>query len=158
MKITKLYLETSVWNFLFATDAPEHQESTKLLFEQINENKFEAYISRLVLDEIIRCPKPKQTLLLEQIKKHKPFIIEPSLEVNQLAEEYIKNGIIPVRYIPDALHIAYAVVGDLDIVVSWNFAHLVRSKTRNEVAAVNLLQGYKQIEICSPEEVIIYDT
>ncbi|MDI6788917.1 MAG: PIN domain nuclease [Planctomycetota bacterium] len=157
MKKLKLYLETSVWNFSFATDSPEHRKSTQLFLEQVLENRFSVYISRLVLDEISRSPQPKQDSLLNLIGKHKPFLLEPNEEINQIADEYIKRGIIPVRYLPDALHIAYTVAADLDVLVSWNFAHLVRTKTRREVNGTNLLLGYKQIEICSPEEVIIYD-
>lgn len=157
MKKLKLYLETSVWNFIFADESPEHQKSTRWFLEQVGENRFTAYISRLVLDEINRCPQPKQNDLLDLVRKHSPFLIEPSEEISSLANEYIKRGIIPARYAPDAFHIAYTVAADLDILVSWNFAHLVRTKTRREVTAANLLLGYKPVEICSPEEVIIYD-
>ena len=40
-----------------------------------------------------------------------------------------------------------------DLLVSWNFEHLVKLKTRVGVNAVNRLVGYREIEIVSPEEV-----
>jgi len=58
------------------------------------------------------------------------------------------------KYRDDALHIAVAVVNDLDVVVSWNFKHIVKLKTRMEANGINKMLGYKEIEICSPEEVI----
>ena len=54
----------------------------------------------------------------------------------------------------DALHIAVASVNNLDVIVNWNFTHIVKLKTRREVAVINTLMGYKPIEICSPQEVI----
>ena len=54
----------------------------------------------------------------------------------------------------DALHIAVASVNNLDVIVNWNFTHIVKLKTRREVAVINTLMGYKPIEICSPQEVV----
>ena len=51
-KKLSLYLETSVWNFVFADDAPEKRDATKILFKEIREGKFEIYISDLVAAEI----------------------------------------------------------------------------------------------------------
>ena len=74
-------------------------------------------------------------------------------EINCLAEKYIDEKIIPIRYRDDALHIALASINEADILVSWNFKHLVRHKTRIEVAGVNTFMGYKTIDICTPREV-----
>lgn len=75
-------------------------------------------------------------------------------EIDRLADKYIAEGIIPAVYRDDALHIALASVKGLDILVSWNFKHLVKHKTRVEVTGVNTLLGYKAIDICTPWEVI----
>jgi hypothetical protein len=71
-----------------------------------------------------------------------------------LAKRYVKQGIIPAKYENDALHIAIASVNDLDVVVSWNFKHIVKVKTKKEVTGVNALMGYKDREIYSPLEVV----
>jgi len=71
-----------------------------------------------------------------------------------LAREYIEKGIIPAKYEDDAFHIAVASVNDLDAIVSWNFTHIVKLKTKREVSGINALMGYKPIEICSPQEVV----
>ena len=64
------------------------------------------------------------------------------------------EGLIPIKYRNDALHLAVAVVHDVDAVVSWNFEHLVRLATRLGVNGLNKMLGYRDIEIVSPEEVV----
>lgn len=61
------------------------------------------------------------------------------------------------KYRGDAIHIAIASVHDMDVVISWNMEHMVKLKIRREVRAVNILEGYKEIEICTPLEVIEND-
>ncbi len=86
-----------------------------------------------------------------------PILLDNTYDSVELASKYIKEGIIPKKYIDDAFHIAIASVNNLDAIVSWNFKHIVKLKTRREVKAVNLLLGYKEIEIVSPQEVIYND-
>ena len=62
----------------------------------------------------------------------------------------IKSG----KYEDDAFHIALASVNNLDVIVSWNFQHIVKLKTKREVNAINALLGYKAVEIYSPWEVV----
>lgn len=79
------------------------------------------------------------------------------MEIENLASLYIKNKIIPQRYEEDAIHIAVAVINDLDVIVSWNFKHIVKVKTKLSVNGINRMEGYKEIEIYSPMEVIDYE-
>jgi hypothetical protein len=88
------------------------------------------------------------------IRKISPLLLGIDLETEELAERYIKEGIIPKKYRSDALHIAVAVINGIDVIVSWNFEHIVKLKTRVMVDGVNKLLGYHEIEICSPEEVV----
>lgn len=73
-------------------------------------------------------------------------------KVRDLANVYINHGVFPEKYIDDALHVAIATYHDISYVVSWNFEHLVKVKTRKTVNLVNILEGYKEIEIISPQE------
>ena len=75
-------------------------------------------------------------------------------EVEILADRYVDQKIIPAKHYDDALHIAIASVYNLDAIVSWNFEHMVKFKTKREVQAVNTLMGYKTVQICSPQEMI----
>ena len=83
-----------------------------------------------------------------------PLLLTANQEAMELSERYVNEGIIPERYKSDALHIAIAVSNDIDAIVSWNFNHIVKLKTRIMVNGINKLLGYHEIEICSPEEVI----
>lgn len=62
-----------------------------------------------------------------------------------------------MKYRDDAVHIAIAVVNNLDAIVSWNLTHMVKLKTRLEVNGINKIEGYKEIEICTPREVMDYE-
>jgi len=70
--------------------------------------------------------------------------------VLSLAAQYSKAGIMPKRSNRDRQHIAYAVVYNCDIVVSWNFNHMVNHKTISGVKGVNALAGYREMIIYSP--------
>jgi hypothetical protein len=91
---------------------------------------------------------------LKLIQELQPIELEFTVECYELAGEYIKKGIIPLRYEDDAFHIAVASVNNIDAIISWNFKHIVKLKTKKEVLGVNALMGYKEIEIYSPLEVI----
>ncbi len=67
------------------------------------------------------------------------------------------EGTIPRKYAADALHIAAATVHDIDLIVSYNFKHIVKLKTVTMTEIVNLREGYKKIGIFSPTEVIEND-
>lgn len=155
MRKTKYYLETSVFNFKFAEDDPVKQEITENFFDSWVNFNAEMYISDIVNEELARIlDGEKRSRIVSLIKKSNPILLSIDEEVKELAERYIAEGIIPVRYRNDALHIAVAVVNDLNVVVSWNLEHIVKLKTRVRVNAVNKLLGYKEIEISTPEEVL----
>ncbi|MFH0775425.1 MAG: PIN domain-containing protein [bacterium] len=155
MKKIKIYLDTSVINFLFADDVQEKRDITKRLFEEIAKSKYEPYISELVIAEINKTKdEKKKDKLLKVIQKYQLKELSSGEEVYYLAEKYIEAKIIPREFEEDAVHIAYAIVNNLDALVSWNMRHIVKLKTRWGVNSINKIEGYKDIELISPEEVI----
>ncbi|MCJ7773460.1 MAG: hypothetical protein MUP22_10050 [Desulfobacterales bacterium] len=72
--------------------------------------------------------------------------------MKKLTHVYIDEGLIPEKYENDALLIALTSVYSLDILVSWNFKHLVKRKTRIGVNLINFKNGYRSIEILAPSE------
>ncbi len=153
MKIPKIYFDTSIFNFALAEDVPIEKEITLNFFDEVKNGKYEVFISEVVIGEINRAPEAKAVKLRDCIKKINPEELVLDNNALSLAKEYIEKGVIPAKYEDDAFHIAIASVNDLDIIVSWNFTHIVKLKTRREVAVINTLKGYKPIEICSPQEV-----
>jgi hypothetical protein len=86
--------------------------------------------------------------------KYDISIISGSGEAERLAAIYLAEGVINRKYSNDALHIAITTVTGLDFIVSLNFQHIVRQKTIQETARINEREGYKQINIYEPSEVI----
>jgi len=96
-------------------------------------------------------------MLKNLIKEYKPELLEDVAEVGRLADKYLSTKIIPEKYRADALHIAFATFYEMDVLVSYNLRHIVKLKTRRLANYINLLEGYKTLEIGTPEEVIDYE-
>ena len=157
MRIPKIYLETTVFNFFFAEDAPEKRQDTIKLFEEIKDGSYIPYTSDAVLEELEKAAAEKFNQMFSLIGQYSMIILTVTDEAKRLADIYIKEGIIPEKYPTDALHIALATVNDLDYIVSYNFRHIVKVKTITMTESINLRENYKRIGIFSPTEVIDYD-
>ena len=154
MKKIKYYLDTSIFNFMYEEEDLEKRDLTKKLFEDLPSMAEGIYISDEVVREISRAEEPKRSKMEGLFKKHSPYLLRINSEVEELANFYVKEGMIPEKYREDAVHIAAAVVNDIEAIISWNFEHIVKLKTRIMVNGINKLQGYHDVEICSPEEVV----
>jgi len=154
LKKIKYYLDTTIFNFVFAEGDMEKRDITLKFFRDLPLSAEGIYISDEVIREISRASEPRKSQLESLIRETNPLLLDIDIEAEELAERYIKEGIIPERYRSDAIHIAVAVINGIDVIVSWNFEHIVKLKTRVMVDGVNKLLGYHEIEICSPEEVI----
>jgi len=108
------------------------------------------FISGLVLDELKAAPKELKEKILETVSSFE--VLEVTEEVKELASEYVKEDIFPERYFDDALHVATATVNEIGYLLSWNFKHLVKVKTRRLVSLVNIKNEYSNIEIIAPPE------
>ena len=75
----------------------------------------------------------------------------------ELQQKYLDAGIVTQKSTEDALHVAIASVSNCDLIVSWNFKHIVHFDKIPKYNAVNTLNGYGQLGIFSPLEVIQYD-
>ena len=152
----RLYLETTVFNYYFDEDRPGHEDVLRL-FEAIEAGKFEAYTSNYVVQELEQAPEPKRASMLALIEKYKLEIVNTSPKVRQLGELYVEKGIIPASHLLDSLHVAIASVYELDCVISYNFHHINRNKTRIMTASINKDEGYNGIMIITAEEVLVYE-
>jgi predicted nucleic acid-binding protein len=147
----KIYLDTSVISALFDDRNPERKALTEEFFSRIG--IYSTYISELTLAEIERTPD--KTLKSKMSGTIKGFsILEINESVEELANEYVKYGAIPESYSEDAYHIAVAVLNEMDYLLSWNFRHIVRKRTRDIVRMVNTLRDLKQVEIITPGELL----
>jgi len=153
MKKPKLYLDTSVWSFYYADDAPEKRDITREFFNKIN--NYEIYTSESVINEILNAPENKRKLLQELLNQYTPKTLDTTDEIQRLADIYINKGIIPQKKKDDAMHIACCVYYQIDILLSWNYKHLVNVFKKQRVIAVNMEEGYnKPLELITPMEAI----
>lgn len=154
MKRLKLYLETSVWNFYFANDAPEKRDVTIQFFQVVKHGKYDIFLSQVVFDEIDRASEEEQHALLELITTYQPTELNLNEEVLSLSEKYLRDGALPKRAIADAKHVAVATVFSLDAVISWNLKHLANLKRIRLINSINLKEGYaSRLELLTPMEV-----
>jgi predicted nucleic acid-binding protein len=151
----KLYLETSVWNFYYADDAPEKRDITREFFQAFKDEIYEIYISQTVIEEIGKAEKNKKQLLMDLIRKYQPQMIEIDNESIELSKKYLDKAIIPMGKVNDALHAAVSTVYEMDALISWNYKHLANLRRKELIQSVNLIEGYtKTLDIITPMEVI----
>lgn len=159
----KIYLDTSVPNFLFADDAPEKRDITIDFFSNfVKQEKYHTFISAFVVIEINHTTDiKKKEQLLETINQYPLTMLnmQNRNEVETLAERYISAGIIPMKNIFDAYHIAVSTVFGIDYLVSWNFKHLANVNKENLVRIVNRQNNYlNELRIITPLELTGYGT
>jgi predicted nucleic acid-binding protein len=158
MNKLKIYFDTSVINFLFADDAPEKRDITIEYFNNyVRMNKYEHFISKVVVDEILRTTDENQrNQLLNVIEEFNlSFLpLEPEESINELAILYIKKGIIPEKKLDDALHVSISTIHNIDILLSWNYKHLANVNKEKQILIANLENGYfKTPRLTNPMEV-----
>lgn len=156
MKKLDIYLDTSIWNYVYADDTPEKKEITLQFFREVEKGIHNINIGVTVLEEINRTKDEKKLrLLLDLIEKYKPTVLELTDEVKRLAKGYIREAVIPENKIDDAHHVAYATYYQVDVLLTWNYAHLAGVSRTNKVASLNLKEGYtKRLDLATPYEVI----
>ena len=150
MKKLKIYLDTSVISHLQHDDAPDKMADTLRLWEQIKAGKYDVFISDVAMAEILRCPEPKRTILGEYLNDIKFDLVETNSNVNEIAQKFVDNNILSDKNLNDCRHIAAAIAYECDIIVSWNFKHIVNYRTIKGAKIVALMAGYDEIEIYSP--------
>ena len=91
------------------------------------------------------------------IGKYNIVVLSITKESDRMADMYIRERIIPGNFRNDSAHIAIASINGLDCIVSYNFRHINRPKTKILTEHVNHAQGYKGIVICTSKEALDYN-
>lgn len=144
-------MDTSVISAAFDGKNPERQFLTKDFFKM--KEVFKIYISEVTQLEINQTPnaelRREMNNLISDMNQ-----LEITEDDKELAAKYVDKDAIPKKYAEDALHIAIAVNNKMDYLLSWNFKHIVKLKTKNIVRLVNTLAKITQIEIITPAELL----
>ena len=154
MGIMKVYLDTSVISYLDQKDAPERMKETQYMWEFFKKGQYEVYISDVVVYEIKKCSMEKREILLDYLDQIEYNIIETDENTVSLAEKFIDFGVLKRKSYDDCRHIAAAVLAGCDIIISWNFKHIVNVKTIQGVKAVTTYEGYKDLMIYPPSALL----
>lgn len=150
MKTLRIYLDTSVLGGCF--DA-EFAPWSNGLMDDFRAGRFIPVLSDLLAAEIGRAPERVRDLHQELTELRQRESIGVSPEALAVLRGYEAHSVLGPKYRADMLHIALATVADADVLVSWNFKHIVRFDKIRMFNAVNLEQGYKALSIHSPREV-----
>lgn len=152
MKVQRIYVDTSVIGGCFDEEFAPWSNG---LMKDFRLGTFQAVISPLVATEVEPAPEIVRAKYRE-LKGCGAELVEVTDEAFDLADAYLKRGILSANYRDDARHIAVATVGEVDVLVSWNFKHIVHFDKIRRFNAVNQEMGYKPVEIRSPREVTNY--
>ncbi len=110
-------------------------------------------ISDIVLDELDGAPPEVQALLAE-LPEHAYEVVESSFESEALRDSYLDANVVGYASRNDAHHVAIASVERVDMIVSWNFKHVVHLDKIRAFNAANLPEGCPLIEVRSPKEIV----
>lgn len=153
MKRLRVYLDTSVVGGCFD---PEFAAWSNALVDDFKAQRFVPVVSELVAAEVQVAP-PQVQEKFDDLVDLGAELLRIDRNALALAAEYTRHGILPARFRNDLLYIALATVANVDVLVSWNFKHIVRLEKIRLYSAVNLEAGYKPLEIYSPREVASYE-
>ena len=152
MKKQRIYFDTSVFGGYYDK---EFEEFTKPLFERINNGEFTVLLSAVLQRELEPAPEKIVKLITELKSEYTEFLDEDEHAVD-LAIEYITEKVVGQTSFADCLHIALSTINRADLLVSWNFKHIVNIERIRGYNSVNIKNGYKQLEIRSPRDLMNY--
>ena len=149
----RLYLDTSVFGGYYDD---EFEEFTRPLFDRIQANEFILLFSSVTENELENAPREVKELV-KQIKARNTEFIETTEEAVKLANQYVAEKVVGKTSYTDCLHIAIATINHADFLISWNFKHIVNIQRIIGYNSINIKKGYKQLEIRSPRDLMIYE-
>ncbi|MDI1354295.1 MAG: PIN domain-containing protein [bacterium] len=148
--IQRFYIDTSVIGGVFDTEFEEH---STILMEKIKLGQIKAVLSDVTESEIMRARKEIRDFY-ESLPKSSIEFVEITKDAVLLADNYIREKVVGKTSRNDCLHIGIATTNRVDILVSWNFKHIVNIYRIRGYNSVNLKLGFPPLEIRSPKEIV----
>jgi predicted nucleic acid-binding protein len=150
MKKLRVYIDTSV---VGGCHDEEFQVESRMLMDMARRGSVVLLVSHVLFDELAAAPVKVQSVLTD-LPTEALESVAPSEEAEELQRAYLKAKVVQPPHGNDALHVAVSTVAKADMIVSWNFKHIVHFEKIRGFNAVNLREGYLPIEIRSPKEVV----
>ena len=146
----RIYIDTSVVGGFFDK---EFSDATGRFFEKVERGELILVVSDLLESELVEAP----ARVRDHLTRYGSNVVESarlSPEAVSLANEYIEKRVVGATSVADCQHIAIATIAKVDVLVSWNFKHIVNLKRIRGYNEVNVKSGYSALEIRTPEEVL----
>jgi hypothetical protein len=153
MKPPRIYADTSV---IGGCHDHEFRVPSVRLFDVFASGEATLVVSELTMLELMNAPSAVREVL-DGVPEENREYLEFTHEAEALADLYVTEGVIGPGMRVDAQHIAIATVHRVDVLVSWNFKHIVNLTRIHGYNSVNLREGFPVLEIRTPEEVIRYE-
>ena len=149
MKIPRVYIDTSVIGGCFDD---EFARWSNTLIDNFRFGYFKPVVSDIVANEVNDAPVYVGHKYSE-IVSYGAELLTANVESAALMRHYRSHKILSDKFEDDMMNIALATVAQVDILVSWNFKHIVHYDKIRQFNAINIDQGYKPLVIYSPREV-----
>jgi hypothetical protein len=149
----RFYIDTSVFGGMFDE---EFKTETNLLFKKVKSGEVVCVYSNLTESELSNAPEQVRMFFesLTELEKEKVTITPDALK---LAQTYIEEKVVGETSLDDCIHIATATINKVDILVSWNFKHIVNVYRIRGYNSINLRLGFANLSIHSPKEIVDYE-
>jgi hypothetical protein len=146
----RFYFDTSVSGGMFEA---EFEEESTLLFEKVKLGQIICVYSNLTESELSNAPHKIKDFFNSLTDEQKEFIpVTP--QALSFAQSYINEKVVGLTSLDDCIHIAVATLSKVDILISWNFKHIVNVYRIRGYNSVNLRLGHSTLEIRSPKEIV----
>jgi hypothetical protein len=149
----RAYIETTIFNRFF-DEKRGYIAETRQFFDYIRNGSLDAYTSAYVVGELKRAPSPKREQMLKLITDYGIKVLDYDELAPNLADHYISVGILPKKSRVDGIHIAMAAINNMDYIVSLNFKHINKVKTKLNLDVIHAELDYSSPIICTPMEVL----
>ena len=149
----RFYFDTSVFGGVFDK---EFEEVTLQLFERVKLGQIVCVYSDLTESELLDAPEKVRNYFKSLSKKNIERVIVND-EILTLASKYVNEKVVGQTSFDDCVHIAVATLSKVDILVSWNFKHIVNVYRIRGYNAINIRSNYQSLEIRSPKEILEYE-
>lgn len=145
-------MDASVYGGVFDEEFEEH---TLQLFEQIKLGQVICVYSELVETELLDAPDRVKTYF-KDLPKENLEKVDINDDILTLASKYIEEKVVGETSFDDCIHIATSTFHRVDILVSWNYKHIVNVYRIRGYNSINIRMNYPWLEIRSPKEIIDY--
>jgi len=149
----RFYFDTSVFGGAFDN---EFEEATLQLFERVKLGKVICVFSDLSETELLNAPENVIKHFKNLPKENSERVLVTD-EILTLATKYVTENVVGKTSFDDCVHIATATIYKVDILVSWNFKHIVNVYRIRVYNSINIRSNYQSLEIRSPKEILEYE-